>query len=171
MGIRMDMEHGSSFKKALFNLKAEESVVASDLAGDFVMPRDKTAKLTFIAGGIGVTPFRSMIHFVKDSGEKRDIVLLYSCATPLDFAYRDEFENLKQGINLKTVYVATQGDANWTGKTGYITEQMIQQEVGDYLNRDFYISGPEAMVENYEKLLAGLSVDKNKIHTDYFPGY
>ena len=74
MGIRFYPE-GSSFKKELISLKRGDIVVASQLAGEFVLPKNKKKKLVFIAGGIGITPFRSMIKYLIDKKEKRDIVL------------------------------------------------------------------------------------------------
>lgn len=65
----------------------------------------------------------------------------------------------------------TKPTGSWTGLTGYITEEIVKGEVSDYLQRDFYISGPPIMVENYEKLLTSLGVKNKNIHTDYFPGY
>ena len=55
--------------------------MASQLAGDFILPEDKNKKLVFIAGGIGVTPFRSMIKYLIDKNEKRDIIIFYSNRT------------------------------------------------------------------------------------------
>src|SRR5665213_3089003 len=74
-------EDGSSFKKALLDASADTFIVASQLAGDFVMPKDPTKQLVFIAGGIGVTPFRSMVKYLLDKNDTRKVTLLYSART------------------------------------------------------------------------------------------
>ncbi|MDP3758689.1 MAG: FAD-binding oxidoreductase, partial [Candidatus Daviesbacteria bacterium] len=84
--------NGSSFKKALANLNPGDSVVASQLSGEFTLPKDLSKKLVFIAGGIGVTPFRSIIKNMIDKNEKRDIVLFYSVKNLADVVYMDIFK-------------------------------------------------------------------------------
>ena len=75
---------------------------------------------------------------------------------------------------MKTVYVLG-GSQNipkdWTGKTGYITGEMIMSETPDYVSRIFYISGPNAMVDSYKKVLQSIGIDSSHIITDYFPGF
>src|SRR5438128_2636442 len=66
---------GSSFKRALLDMKQGQIINMSDPMGDFVLPKDDTIPLIFVAGGIGVTPVRSMIKWLSDKAEKRDIKL------------------------------------------------------------------------------------------------
>lgn len=167
-------DKASSFKQALLAMKPHDQIVASQLAGDFVMPTDVTEKLVFIAGGIGVTPFMSMISYLLATKQRRDIVLLYANKVEADIADSALFEQAKKAIGLKTVYVLTSVDdiaPNWKGQKGRITEEMIKVEVADYQNRTYYLSGPNAMVDAYKKLLAGLGIPHHRIITDYFPGF
>ena len=92
----------SSFKKKLFSMQPGEQVIASQLSGDFTLPRDPNKKLVFIAGGIGVTPFRSMIQFLLDKGERRPITVLYSVRTPQDAVYRDLLDRAERELGIKT---------------------------------------------------------------------
>src|SRR5690606_33578640 len=80
LGVKMAAERSSKFKTTLVDMKEGDSLVAGQLSGDFVLPKDKNKKLVFIAGGIGVTPFRSMIQYLLTNREKRDIVLFYACS-------------------------------------------------------------------------------------------
>lgn len=153
-------EKGSSFKKAMLNLKSGDRMMASGPYGDFTLPQSESQKLCFIAGGIGVTPFASMIGHLISKGQKRDIVLLYSNKTVQDIAFKKLFDSAKHlGINV--LYVNTEKD-------GYIDKKTIK-EVRDYKDRTFYISGPSAMVHSFKSMLRELGV-KN-IKTDFFPGY
>jgi len=170
LGIKINKEKSSSFKKTLMDLENGSKINAGQLGGDFVLPENKSEKLVFIAGGIGITPFRSIVKYLIDKKEKRDIVLFYCASDVSDLVYRDLFESAKS-IGLKTHYVCTRPPQGWKGKTGRIDEEMIKEEVLDFSVRTFYLSGPSAMVDGYKKLLKSLGIKPQKIVTDYFPGY
>lgn len=154
-------EKGSSFKSALLDIEAGKELTASSPQGDFVLPEDKNIPLVFIAGGIGVTPFRSMIKHMLSKSGKRDIVLLYSNRNDSDIAFKEIFEKARS-LGVKTFYINTEKD-------GHINEQMIAEKVLDFQKRTFYVSGPQPMVDAFKKLLSGMNV--KKIKTDFFPGY
>jgi Na+-transporting NADH:ubiquinone oxidoreductase subunit NqrB len=80
IGVRFYPD-ASSFKRSLLAMRPGDEIVASQLAGEFVLPADKRAKLVFMAGGIGITPFRSMIQHLLDHDERRAITVLYSNRT------------------------------------------------------------------------------------------
>lgn len=164
----------SYFKKTMATLKLGDKIVASQLAGDFTIPKDPNKKLVFIAGGIGVTPFRSIIKYLLDKNEKRDVILFYSAKLVSEFVYADVFDQAQKQIGLKTIYCltdTTQIPQNWQGKTGFIDEALIEKEVPDFKQRTFYLSGPHAMVTAFEKTLSKIGVPGSQIKTDYFPGY
>ncbi len=172
LGVRI-MENGSAFKRELVSLEPGKQLVAHGLSGEFILPKDKNKKLVFIAGGIGITPFRSMIRYLLDLKQKRDIVLFYACARHDDFAYRELFDEARE-IGLRTVYLITdpkEAPEHWSGKMGFLTETLLKDAVADYSNRTFYLSGPNAMVENYKKLLLKTGISRSSIKTDYFPGF
>jgi len=152
----------SSFKYKLFSLTSGDILIAGQISGDFVLPDDVHKKLLFIAGGIGVTPFRSMIKYLIDMKERRDIVMYYCNKTDADVAYRDIFTLAEQNVGLKTHYIAT--------TTNPFTMDTIIQNSPDYLERTFYISGPAGMVDAYKKMLTNAGVSRRNIITDYFPG-
>jgi ferredoxin-NADP reductase len=167
-------KRSSSYKRALLKITNETPIVAAQISGDFVLPKDNTEKLVFIAGGIGVTPFRSMIKYLIDTKETRPITLLYSARTADDFAYRDVFEQARRELGLHTVYVTTGKGADNTGahsRSGRINAEMIKREVPDYAECHFYISGTQAMVTAMRDALAELNVPKHHIKIDYFSGY
>lgn len=171
LGVKFYPE-GSSFKRALLTLGPKTPVVAGLLAGDFTLPKEEDRKLVFIAGGIGVTPYRSIIKYLLDSGRRRDIVLLYSARTPKDIVYSDVFESAREKLGIKTVYTVTENaPAGWKGRVGRIDEEVIKGEVGDWQERTFYLSGPHGMVKAFEDVLGKMGVPRSQIKTDFFPGY
>lgn len=172
LGVKFYPE-ASSFKKFLIGMKPGNMIVASQLAGDFTLPNDLNKKLVFIAGGIGITPFRSMAKYMIDAKEARDAVLLFSNKTAADIIYRDIFD-AAGSFGLRTIYTLTDMDkipAGWQGERGFVTPEMITAKVPDYQERLFYISGPRAMVVAFEITLKRLGVHHSQIITDYFPGF
>jgi glycine betaine catabolism B len=164
----------SSFKKALAYMDDGSTIIASQLSGDFVLPRNKKKKLVFIAGGIGITPFRSMIKYLIDTKQERDIILIYSNKTEVDIVYKNIFELASKYFGLKVVYTLTDpkdAQSNWTGRRGFIDGRMILEEVKDWDERTFYVSGPPSMVAGTEQVIKNLGLSSRHIKTDFFPGF
>lgn len=162
----------SSFKLAFASMHPGDRIAASQLAGDFVLPKNTKRKLAFIAGGIGVTPFRSMIQYLVDRQEARSVVMLYSNKKISEIAYRDVFSRAQDILGIKTVYAITHEQVHFPGAhQGPIDEALILREIPDYRERLFYLSGPHAMVAAFEKLLHRMGVPGRNIKTDFFPGF
>ena len=126
---------GSTFKKKLLALQPGDTIVASQLAGDFVLPRNKKKKLAFIAGGIGITPFRSHIRAMLDRGEARDVVLFYANKTPNDVAYHQLFADAEEKMGMKTVYAFTDPGAvpaELPDAVPALTPAIIAREMPDF---------------------------------------
>jgi ferredoxin-NADP reductase len=149
----------SSFKKELLNINPGKKVFAGNLSGDFLLPKDQNQKIIWIAGGIGVTPMRSQAKYLLDKKEPRDIVFFYSSRNENSFTFKDLFEESKS-IGIKPVYVTTP-----------MTEEFIKSSVPDFRDRLVYLSGPNAMVENYEKMFVKMGLPQENLVTDYFPGF
>lgn len=150
----------STYKKKLLTLRPGDEVVATQLSGDFTLPKDPRKKLVFIAGGIGSTPFRSMVMHLLYKNEKRPITLLYQNRQGEEVVYDEIFEKAEEvlGLRYKKIFSA-------------LSSQTIKENVPKYLESTFYISGPETMVTNYKKLLLGMGVPRRQVKTDYFPGF
>lgn len=168
IGIKVS-ERGSKFKERLMGLGSGEKIYAGNLAGDFTLPK-KSGKFVFIAGGIGVTPFRSIIKNALDKNEKLDAILIYSCSSNGEFVYEDLFRSAEK-VGLKTIYVCSHPRDSWKGIKGRINPELIKKEVPDYRQRTFYLSGPNVMVYSFKKILGGIGIGHREIVTDYFSGY
>jgi len=173
IGVKFHLK-ASSFKRSLLAMRPGDEIVASQLAGEFVLPADKRAKLVFMAGGIGITPFRSMIKHLLDHDERRPIAVLYSNRTAPEIVYTDVLEEARRRLGIETVYTLT--DANnvppdWQGGTGRVDAAMIAKTVPDYRERTFYLSGPRSLVVGFEEVLGNIGIPKSRIKTDFFPGF
>jgi ferredoxin-NADP reductase/Na+-translocating ferredoxin:NAD+ oxidoreductase RnfD subunit len=164
----------STYKKELLNLTADHPVIASQLAGDFVLPNNLSKKLVFIAGGIGITPYRSMIKYLIDNHQGRDIVVMYSNKLRSEIVYVDVLEQARQLLGIRTYYTLTDEKSipdGWSGQRGRISATMIEQCIPDYNERLFYISGPAALVDASNNLLRSMGISSSQIKRDFFPGF
>lgn len=150
-------QDGSSFKAALRNLKPGAELDMAAPMGDFVLPKDPAIPVIFVAGGIGATPFRSMIKAYLDNGDKRDITLIYGANSRGEVAFLDVFKQL--GKNFLPV----------VGKP--LSAELILSLADPGESAYVYLSGPEPMVEALQKDLRDAGLDKRRIQTDFFPGY
>ena len=161
----------SAFKRELSELQIGDTIAASQLAGSFTLPADPEKKLVFIAGGIGITPFRSMLVELLDRDEARPITVLYGNGRVKDIAYAEVLDEAAQRLGIPTHYaVMDPSGASADMTVGFIDEAMIKRTVPDYKERTFYISGPQKMVATEKKLLRRMGVPAWQIKTDFFPG-
>lgn len=163
-------EPGSSFKHRLLEATGDTPIIAGQLGGDFILPKEPQRKLVFIAGGIGITPFRSMTKFLTDTQQHRDVTLIYSARTQQDVVYQDVFGAAAAQFGMKLHYMV--GDQNV--QPPFYTQRIDAQSLKALaLSPDslFYISGPHAMVVDTEHALRTLGVPASHIKKDFFSGY
>jgi ferredoxin-NADP reductase/Na+-translocating ferredoxin:NAD+ oxidoreductase RnfD subunit len=163
----------STFKQRLLAMKPGETIAVCHLAGDFTLPRDRREKLAFIAGGIGVTPFASMIRHMLDTNDRRDAVMLDANWKVEDITYDPLLRQAQDHLGLRTVHALSATEcvpSDWQGCVGFVDSKMVQELMPDYRERTFYISGPPAMVTAAKRAVAALGVKSSRIRTDYFPG-
>ncbi len=161
------IEQVSTFKQTLFGLPPGSEVTLSEPMGDFVLPKDVTIPLIFVAGGIGITPMRSMVKYLQDAGEQRDITVIYGARTLDDVAFKELFESYGAKLDV----VLSEQTHEWSGRTGHLSAELILELAGDDSRKLIYISGPEPMVENLERDLKLAGVSSEKLVLDFFPNY
>jgi ferredoxin-NADP reductase len=161
----------STYKATFAGLQVGDSIFASQLAGDFTMDMHGNEKLAFIAGGIGITPFRSMIRYLLATNQARDIVLLYVVSNPEELAYHHDFLEAAR-VGVRYVPIITKPDFRVEGAvSGKFTQELLNQLVPDAAERTFYISGPNRMVDGSKAYLRNLGIPEKNIKTDHFSGY
>jgi ferredoxin-NADP reductase len=151
----------STFKKALRNLKPGDTIEADQLEGDFVV-EDSENTFVFIAGGIGITPFRAILLDLDHKQKPLNVQLLYANHDQ-DFPYRQELEALRERHpNFRINYVVS---------PNRIDQESIPKLVPDLKKPLLYVSGPEPMVESMDEILKAIGVPEERIKSDFFPGY
>lgn len=155
------------FKRALNNLQPGDEVAMSEPMGDFVLPMLMQTPLVFIAGGIGITPFHSILSWTAHTGEQRPIKMIYGVHTEDDIIFQDTFDTAKQHV---TVVVKDPSSA-WGGERGDITGRMIVGLENPSPETLFYVSGPEPFVQHVQKELEATGISSQQIILDEFQGY
>lgn len=161
LGIKF-YEQSSSFKQTLLNMPLGSQTIAAQVGGDFSLPKDPQQKIAFIAGGIGVTPYRSMLKYLLDTKETRSITMLYAAKTAQDIVYQDVLGAAQTQLGLRLHY-AINGQK--------VDADFIRAQIPDFYERLFYISGPHSLVVAVERALRKLGVRHSSIKKDFFSGY
>jgi ferredoxin-NADP reductase len=156
---RFDGEKRSTFKQALLDMEPGGQIESDGPKGSFILqPGD--IKHVLIAGGIGITPYRSMLAQMNHDNNVADIDLLYANRDE-DFVFDEELEAIAAAHPSFRI-------------VKFIDKHIEAADLEKYLSDQsavFYLSGPRPMVESYEGLLKSLNIPEERIKTDYFPGY
>ena len=161
----------SDFSTALKALKEGDWARIDAPYGKFTFEGEHR-KIGLLAGGIGITPFKSICQYCTDMRLKTKVTLLYGNRTENDIAFRKELETLqRRNENLKVVFTLSEPNSGWMGFTGLITAEMIKKEIPDYPETIFYNCGPPGMVELMGKLFEQLGLSATQVKREYFTGY
>lgn len=154
-------EKSSSFKQKLQSLAIGKSIEVSYKEGDFIL-EDLNKQYVFIAGGIGITPFRSMLVQMYHDQQPINVTLLYANRDN-NIVFKEELEAIaEKNPNFKIHYILS---------PEHVDEAKIRELVPDLTTPLFYISGPEPMVDNLGEMLKKMGIAEDHIKQDWFPGY
>lgn len=165
---------GSPYKEGLKSLQPGDPVVAIGPLGDLLF--DPSRDSLFIAGGIGVTPFRGMIRFAADTRRHRAIRLLYSARVPEEFAFQGELDALARKepkIDIRyTVTRPAESNLPWHGRTGRIDEAWIREGLAGLDHPKVFVVGlPQMAVETLDLLRTQIGISEDDLEYEYFRGY
>lgn len=163
----------SAFKRTLKDAPAGLEVEIKDPRGSMVLPQDTSRPLVILAGGIGITPFISMIRQANESKSPQKIYLFYSNRTKKDAAFFDDLQKITtQNSNFVFIPTMTQEDASqWQGETGHITAEMVRKYIGDTANTIYYLAGPSGLVTALTTVLTEAGVDPLFIKSEDYGEY
>jgi ferredoxin-NADP reductase len=163
----------SAFKRALNALPEGASVKLVGPVGQFTLADARPA--VFIAGGIGITPFMSMLRQAAHDGSPQRLVLLYSNRSPEGAAFLDELQALeRQNANFRLVATMTEmrnSATKWEGETGLVDAHLIERAVRGLVAPAYYVVGPPGMVVAVVDTLRSAGVSPESILTEEFYGY
>jgi ferredoxin-NADP reductase len=152
----------SGYKRTLIEAETGyEVIIRGPFGKDFSLPQDKNKKVIFIAGGIGITPFLSMIRFATERKLSLPITLFYANRTRKSSAYLEEIELLAK----RNPYFEIKN------KFGKMNKDFIKKNVKDVFQSEWFIAGPPAMVEDVSAMILSFGVSQFSLHKERFTGY
>ncbi|MEK7516624.1 MAG: FAD-binding oxidoreductase [Patescibacteria group bacterium] len=168
--IEITMKIGGDFTRRMDRLEAGDTIGVAGPYGRFVLP-ETSDPLVFFAGGVGITPFRSMWRTLGERGKKAPITLLYSNRTRSDIVYNEELEEFRlRNSWFRLVHTLTREDnfAGWEGETGRINGAMIQKHVPELTKPLYLLCGLAQFVKDLRSMLFELGVAENRIAIEIF---
>ena len=161
----------TAFKRTLAELEVGAEVDVEEPKGDFVLPKESDQPYVFIAGGIGITVFRSMLRYIAEERLPHRVTLIYSNRDQESTAFRGELAELEAATNLRVVLTMTD-DPAWEGETRRIDADLLRDHLdGELGSFTYLIAGPPAMVEAMEKTLTEAGLPEERIRPQRFSGY
>ncbi len=165
----------TAFKRVLGSMPLESQVKIEGPFGDLVLHNSQARAAVFLAGGIGITPFRSMVVRAAKEQLPHHLFLFYSNRRPEDAPFLEELKGLER-VNPNFKFVATMTDMarsgrSWDGETGYLDDGMLSRYLKSAASPIYYIAGPPAMVTALREMLNHAGVDDDDIRMEEFPGY
>lgn len=122
-----------------------------------------------VGGGVGITPMMSMLRTLADRGDRRPVTLLYGAKDWESVTFREEIEELKERLDLTVVHVLADPPEHWEGERGVITAEILRRHLPPpYAEHEYFICGPEPMMDAVEAALAELGVPNTKYHSERY---
>lgn len=165
----------TAFKRSLRTMPLGTQVMMEPPIGSFMLHENSAKPAVLLAGGIGITPFFSILKQADHDGLPHSLYLFYSSRRPEDAPFLDTLDDLKKS-NPNFRFIATMTEMGrstrkWEGETGLVDKAMLSRYVSDLRGPIFYIAGPPGMVTEIRKMLVTSGVDGDDIRTDEFAGY
>ncbi len=162
----------SGFKRSLRELGVGDEADVEPPKGKFVLPEDTTRELVFVAGGIGITVFRSMLLHITEQQLPYRVTLMYSCRTPADAAFLDELRALAAANEHVALVLTMTDDPDWDGERRPFDASFFREHLGGRLGEvTFMVAGPPGMVDAMKAELTEAGAAEEHVLTDRFAGY
>jgi ferredoxin-NADP reductase len=161
----------TAFKRILGKMQPGGTISIDDPWGDFTLDENESREAVFLCGGIGVTPFYSMMKDAVMRKTSRKLSLFFSNKTAKDAPFRDELLTLVQQNDALRMVETITDDPSWQGERGFIDRGMLERHIDDITKPVYYVAGPPAMVAAMKKMLTEAGLDEQQMKFDEFFGY
>ena len=136
--------------------------------GAFTLDADSEGAV-FVVGGIGVTPAMSILRTMRDTGDERPVVLIYGNPDIDSITFREELDELRDDLDLRIVHVLEEPPACWSGEAGFVDRELLERNLPpDCRTYEFFICGPEPLMDAAESALREMGVSWRQIYTERF---
>ena len=157
------------FTSGLSRLKPGTTVYVDGPHGVFSMDPDEGPGFGLVAGGVGIAGLISMVRTMADRRDVRPAVLFYANGEWDGVAFREELEVLKGELDLTVVHVLERPPEGWTGERGCVTAEVFARHLpAGYRRFQYFICGPDPMMDAAEAALLELGVPAERVHTERF---
>jgi ferredoxin-NADP reductase len=163
----------TAFKRTLKVMRPGAEIEIRGPMGALTLHDDAARPAVFLAGGIGVTPFRSIVLDAAYNKLPHRMFLFYSNRRPQDAPFLESLQKV-ENPNCEFVGTMTEMDGStraWAGETGHITKEMLAKHIGDLSRPVYYIAGPPAMLKSLEQVLFNAGLNESQIKVEEFEGY
>jgi len=168
-------QRDTAFKRVLKGLAPGSKVKIEGPFGSLTLHRKNVRPAVILAGGIGITPFRSMICQAIADGTGHRLFVFYSNRRPEDAAFLPELQELARlHSNLTLIATMTKLEDSgraWSGETGYIDREMLRKFAGGLVDPVYYVAGPPALVAAIKDMLSESGVNEDDVNSEDFSGY
>jgi ferredoxin-NADP reductase len=165
----------TAFKRSLKKVPLGTAVTISPASGSFTLHKNSAKPAVFLAGGIGITPFFSIVRQADHDRLPHRLYLFYSNRRPEDAAFLEELRpSGRSNPNFRLICTMTDmahSRKEWSLETGLINQEMLSRYLERLQGPIYYIAGPPVMVTGMRKMLVGAGVDEDDIRTEEFAGY
>ena len=161
----------TAFKQTLAELEVGDEVDVEPPKGDYRLPEDTSKEYVFVAGGIGITVFRSMLRYIADTGEPYRVTLVYSNRDRESTPFLDELVELERTLPGFRLVLTMTEDEGWDDESRRISADMLRDHLGELGSRTYLVAGPPPMVEGVVEELQRAGVPEEQILPDRFSGY
>jgi len=161
----------TAFKRTLAELEIGDAIEVEEPKGSFLLPEDTSAKYVFVAGGIGITVFRSMLRYIRDEQLPYEVMLVYSNRDRESAAFLDELSELERALPGFKLVLTMTDEPGWEGESRRIDAAVLQDHLGELDGHSFLVAGPPAMTEAVVAELHGAGVSEESVLADSFSGY
>jgi predicted ferric reductase len=167
--VEMTIRNLGDFTSAIHKVPVGQRVYLDGPYGAFTIDRNPADMHVLIAGGVGITPMVSIIRTLADRGDKRPVILLYGSKDWESVTFREELEALEARLNLTVVHVLVHPPKGWTGEQGFINAEVFKRHLPPrYAAHEYFICGPDVMMDAIEKALRELDVPLSKYHSERY---
>jgi len=165
----------SAFKRVLRMAPLDTEIRLEGPLGSFTLHNNSAKPAVFLAGGIGITPFSSIVRHAAHAKLPHHLYLFYSNRRPEDVAFMSVLQELeKENPNFKfipSMAEMSKSAQTWNGESGFINRDMLARHLPDLQGPIYYIAGPPEMVEAMRQMLNAAGVDEDDLRTEEFAGY
>ena len=165
----------SALKRTIAAMAPGTAITLEEPGGTLVLPKETEVPLVFLAGGVGITLFRSLVRYSTDAGTGHSITLFYSSQRPEETPFLAELQHMPtQNPRLAAIITMTRvGDdrSRWSGLTGRVNADMIKERCKTWESAAYYVAGPPGMTAALNETLQSMNIPAERIKTELFAGY